>query len=267
MEHYLSTILAAKGKDLSAIKPVHNRFVRYSKGSFDGPTMKLTRKGKSITVKAGVDYENILGFLVFSNIKANEVSVEGNITAFEDPKPAMGAAIPAAKQDQVLMDEKTNNWTLEFTGNWTKPELTKIYDVFDSRRGYILLSLSDAADSSISFKVSPKPPRPKKKADGKSDDDEASDTDKIAKAVKFCTAKLPNEPGTLASVLEMLLPDVKKEAANFKDVTIENIYTINDITVPATAKDKRIEAIRKGVMVRKITIDGVTKSIEYPFVA
>jgi hypothetical protein len=267
MEHYLATIIAAKGKDLSAIKPVHNRFVRYSKGTFDGPKMKLTRKGKSITVKVGVDYENILGFLVLSNIKSAAVSVEGNVTAFEDPKPVMGAAIPTAKQDQVMLDEKKNNWVLDLSGEWTKADLNKIYEVFDQRRGYILLSLSDAADSSISFKVSSKPPRPPKKTESKGDEDSAADADKIAKAVKFGAAKFPNEPSILIAILDALLPDVKKEAANFKEVTIENNYTVNDITVPATAKDKRIEAVRKGVLVRKITIDGVTKSIEYPFVA
>ncbi len=266
MEHFLTTISAAKGKDLSANKVVHNRFVRYSKGSFDGPTMKITRKGKSITVKAGVDYENILGFLVFSNIKSNVVDVEGNITAFEDPAPAMREAIPAAKQNQILIDEKKNNWIMDFTGSWTKTELGKIYDTFDPRRGYILLSLSDAADSSISFKVSAKPPRPKKKEDSKSDDEEASESDKIAKAVKFGAAKFPNEPAITGAIIDALLPDVKNGAANFKDVVIENRYTINEIVVPTSAKDKRLEAIRKGLLVRKITIDGATKSIEYPFV-
>ncbi len=266
MEHYLASITAAKGKDLSADKVVHNRFVRYSKGSFDGPTMKITRKGKSITVKAGVDYENILGFLVLSSIKSTAVGVEGNITAFEDPEPAMREVIPAAKQDQILMDAKKNNWIMEFSGDWTKAELAKIYDVFDPRRGYILLSLSDAADSSISFKVSAKPPRPKKKEDSKSDDEEASESDKIAKAVKFSTAKFPNEPAIAGAIIDALLPDMKKEAANFKEATIENRYTINEIVIPASAKDRRLEAIRKGLLVRKITIDGVTKSIEYPFV-
>ncbi len=265
MEHYLATIVAGKGADLSAIKPVHNRFVRYSKGTFDGPTAKITRKGKSITVKAGLDYENIIGFLVLSAIKSGTVGVEGNITAFEDPRPAMGAAIPAARQDQVMMDEKKNNWILDFTGDWTKAELNKIYDIFDQRRGYVLFSLSDSGDSSTSFKVNPKVPRPKKSS-GKGDEEEASDADKIAKAVKFSTAKFPNEPGISGTILDALLPDVKKEAANYKEVTIENIYTINDIAIPAAAPDKRLAAIRKGVLVRKITIDGATKSIQYPFV-
>lgn len=267
MEHYLASIIAAKGKDLSASKPVHNRFVRYSKGSFDGPKIKITRKGKSITVKSSVDYENILGFLVLSSIKASVVSVEGNITAFEDPKPVMNTAIPAARQGQVLLDEKKNNWILDMSGAWSKAELNKIYDIFDQRRGYILLSLSDAADSSISFKVSSKPPRPPKKTDAKVDGEPGGDADKIAKAVKFATAKFPNDASVLTAIIDALLPDVKKETANFKEVTIENDYVVSDIMIPATAKDKRIEAIRKGVLVRKITIDGVTKTIEYPFVA
>ncbi|MEX2730010.1 MAG: hypothetical protein Q6353_022400 [Candidatus Sigynarchaeum springense] len=265
MEHYLSTIIAAKGADLSAKKPVHNRFVRYSKGTFDGPTAKISRKGKSITVKAGIDYENILGFLVLSNIKSDKISVEGNITAFEDPRPVIGSVIPAARDGQVMMDEKKNNWILDFTGDWAKAELTKIYDAFDQRRGYILLSLSDAADSSISFKISSKPPRPKKDS-GKGDAEEASEADKIAKAVKFSTAKFPNEPGTTNAIIDALLPDVKKEAANFKEITIENAYMISDIVIPANAVDKRLAAVRKGVLTRKITIDATVKSFQYPFI-
>nr|MDO8086418.1 hypothetical protein [Candidatus Sigynarchaeum springense] len=264
MEHYLSTIIAAKGADLSANKPVHNHFVRYSKGTFEGPTAKISRRGKSITVKAGIDYENILGILVLSNIKSGPVSVEGNITAFEDPRPVMGDVIPAAREGQVLMDEKKNSWILDFTGDWTKAELNKIYDIFDQRRGYILLSLSDAADSSISFKVSSKPPQPKK-GSGKGEVEDANEADKIAKAVKFSTAKFPNEPGISAAIIDALLPDAKKEAVNSKEITIENAYTISDIVIPASAVDKRLAAVRKGVLVRKITIDGATRSFQYPF--
>jgi hypothetical protein len=263
MEHYIATIIASKNKDLSSNPLVHNRFVRYSKGSFDGPTLKITRKGKSITVKGGVDYENILGFLVLSAIKASEITVAGNITAFEDPALVM-RDLP--KQDQIILDEKTNFWAMEFSGTWTKPELTKVYDIFDQRRGYILLSLSDSADPSISFTVSAKVPRPKK-ATGKADDDEATETDKVAKAVKFSAAKFPNEPGISNAILDALLPDMKKEALNFKEITIENRYTINDISIPATAKDKRLEAVRKGTLVRRITIDGELKNLQYAFTA
>ncbi|MBN2150496.1 MAG: hypothetical protein JW839_03515 [Candidatus Lokiarchaeota archaeon] len=264
MEHYLARIVSAKGADLSTTKPVHNRFVRYSKGTFEGPTAKISRKGKSITVKAGLDYENILGLLVLSAIKSGSVSVEGNITAFEDPRPVMGEVIPASKQDQVMMDEKKNNWILDFTGDWTKAELNKIYDVFDQRRGYILLSLSDSGDTTASFKVNPKVPRPKKGA-GKGDQEE-NETDKIAKAIKFSTAKFLNDAGTLAAIIDSMLPDMKKEAANFKEATIENAYTISDIAIPASAVDKRLAAVRKGILTRKITIDGTRKSIQYPFV-
>jgi hypothetical protein len=54
---------------------------------------------------------------------------------------------------------------------------------------------------------------------------------------------------------------------NFKEITIENRYTINDISIPATAKDKRLEAVRKGTLVRRITIDGELKNLQYAFTA
>lgn len=268
MEHFLTKIIASNGEDLSSDKLVHNRFVRYSKGEFDGPVLKATKKGKSITIKASLDYENILGFLVASSMRSNTNDLEGNITAFEDPANTMKFAIPANKNDQVDVDAKKTDWILEFSGSWTKDEVLKIYDTFDSLRGYILLSQSSGDDATTSFTVKSKVPQPKKSSKAtKVDTDEATETaDKISGAIKFSTAKLANEAGTIAAVIEALVPDAKQEASNFKEIIIENDYTITDITIPSNAKDKRLEAIRKGVLVRKITIDGKSKTQEYTFV-
>ena len=271
LEHFLAKIIASNGEDLSSDKLVHNRFVRYSKGEFDGPALKATRKGKSITVKASLDYENILGFLVATTMHSGTNDLEGNITVFEDPRNAMNLAIPAAKQSQVEMDAKKAGWILEFSGSWTKDETLKIYDTFDSVRGYILLSQSSGDDAVTSFTVKSKVPQPKKSSKASSskvDVDEAAESaDKIAGAIKFSTAKLTNDAAATAAVIEALVPDAKQEASSFKEIMIENDYTITDITIPSNAKDKRLEAIRKGVLVRKITIDGKSKTQEYPFIA
>jgi len=267
MEHFLAKIISTND-DLSSDKLVHNRFVRYSKGNFDGPALKATRKGKSITIKASLDYENILGFLVANSINSKTIDVEGNITVFEDPADAMNIAIPAEKQGQVDKDSKKAGWMLEFSGSWSKDDILKIYQTFDSLRGYILLSQSSGDDSVTSFTVKSKVPQPKKSSKStKVDTDEASaETDKISGAIKFSTAKLANDAAATAAVIEVLVPDAKQESSNFKEIIIENNYTITDITIPANAKDKRLEAIRKGVLARKITIDGKSKTKEYPFV-
>ncbi|HME50963.1 MAG TPA: hypothetical protein VKM55_01985 [Candidatus Lokiarchaeia archaeon] len=268
MEHFLAKIIASNGEDLSSDKLVHNRFVRYSKGEFDGPVLKATRKGKSITIKASLDYENILGFLVASSMRSGTNDLEGNVTAFEDPADAMKLAIPLGRQGQVEVDAKKAGWILEFSGSWSKDEVLKIYDTFDSLRGYILLSQSSGDDAGTSFTVKSKVPQPKKSSKApKADVDEATETaDKISGAIKFSTGKLANDAGAVTAVLDALLLDAKEEASNFKEIIIENDYTITDITVPSNAKDKRLEAIRKGVLARKITIDGKSKKQEYPFV-
>jgi len=268
LEHFLAKIVASNGKDLSSDKLVHNRFVRYSWGEFDGPVLKATRKGKSITIKASLDYENIIGFLVATTMHSGTNDLEGNITVFEDPADAMKRAVPANKQSQVEVDAKKASWILEFSGSWTKDEVLKLYDAFDAIRGYILLSQSSGEDATTSFTVKSKVPQPKKSSKApKADVDEATETaDKISGAIKFSTAKLANDAASATAFIEALIPDAKQEAGNFKEIIIENDYTITDITVPSNAKDKRLEAIRKGVLARKITIDGKSKKQEYPFV-
>jgi len=266
MDHFLTKIIKSNGVDLSKDKSVHIRFVRYSKGIFDGPALKITRKGKSIAIKASLDYENILGFLVASLMHADTVELEGNITTFEDPAPMMEIAIPAGKQGQVLVNEKKATWVLTFSGSWTKTELLKIHTAFDQLRGYILLSMASGGDTSTSFEVKDKIPQPKKSTGSKKvGTDEEADMDKIAKAIKFCTAKFSNEPTIAKEVLDVLVPDMKQDASNFKEIVIENNYTISDISIPANAKDKRLEAIRKGILSRKVAIDGKAREQTYPF--
>ena len=133
MQHFLAKIIASNGNDLSSDKLVHNRLVRYSKGEFDGPALKVTRKGKSITIKASLDYENIIGFLVASTMHSGANDLEGNITVFEDPADAMKRASGQfqGKKVWILLASKTGGRQRDRTKfiRWPNHgELTRLID-------------------------------------------------------------------------------------------------------------------------------------------
>lgn len=255
MQHFLSKIIASKGSDLSADPSVHYRFVRYSKGIFDGPAIKLTIRGKSITIKGSPDYEDILGFLVASSITSDDILVSGNVLCFEDPKGIVESTVPPGKMDQITIVKKKTNYLIDITGTWNSDELLGIYSAFQELRGYILLKISLESDKSVSFTVKTKPP----KNTGEYD---------FEKVIKFCTAKLANNEGIASKIIEALLPDFKGKVSKFKEVIIENKYDIKDITIPPDAKgNKRLAAIRNGTITRNVSIDRKTTSSEVNFKA
>ena len=222
---------------------------------FDGPALKLTRRGKSVTIKGSPDYEDILGYLVASSITGDEIDVSGNILCFEDPKELIEEIIPPGKMGQIDISKKKSNYVIGVSGTWNQDELMAIYSAFQDLRGYILLKISIEGDKSTSFTVKTKPP----KNTGEYDFD---------KYIKFCTAKMPNEEELASKVVDVLLPEFKDKISDFKEITIENKYDIRDITVPPNAKgNKRLAAIRSGTITRNVSVDKEPSSIEHDFTA
>ncbi|MFX0099723.1 MAG: hypothetical protein ACFFCS_09080 [Candidatus Hodarchaeota archaeon] len=255
MQHFLSKIVGSKGSDLSKDPSVHYRFVRYSKGIFNGPALKLTKRGKSITIKGSPDYEDICGFFVASSITSDDILVNGNVLCFEDPKALVESTIPPGKMAQLNIVKKKTNYLMEVTGTWNQDDLLKIYSAFQGLRGYILLKISLEGDKSISFTVKTKPP----KNTGEYD---------LEKVVKFCSAKIPSNEEMVTMVIDELLPDFKDKISKFKSITIENKYEIKDITIPPDAKgNKRLAAIRSGTITRNVDIDEQKSSTTVDFTA
>ncbi len=257
MEYFINKIIQANGSDLSSSVFVHNRFVRFSKGEFEGPALKATRKGKTVTIKATVDYENLLGFLAIEFMQGNVISLDGTFTAFEDPSNTIAACIPAGKREFVSVDAKKSTWIVNITGNWNKEEAIAIYEAFNNVRGYILLKVSSDNDKVTSFTVKTKPPQNKGDFD-------------FENAIKFSTLKLPNDGQSLSAILELIVPDVAREANQFKELVVRNSYKVDDIIIPKDTKDgkdKRLSAQRKGTITRKIEVDGKKIMMQVPFLA
>ena len=88
-------------KDLSDDISVHSHFVRYSKGYFDGPALQIIRRGKTLSIKASPEYEDILGYLVTINIDSDSIEADGTFFAFDDPNETIELAIPPGKMGQI----------------------------------------------------------------------------------------------------------------------------------------------------------------------
>lgn len=242
MDHFLGRIIAAQGADLSADMSVHNKLVRYSKGTFNGPALKLSIKGKTITIKGSVDYENALGALVIDTTTAPEVSLEGNIIAFEDPSALISKHFP---RNELSTSSKGAKWIVIPSGTWRKEDAARLFAEFSKCHGYVLVKVTVPGDKAQSFTVKTKIPNNKGEYE-------------LDKATGFCTAKLANDESCRKRVMDMLIPDHVETALRGKDIVIENTYDIESLAIPqgSTIANKRLAAIRKGALHRRVEIDG-----------
>lgn len=102
-------------------------------------------------------------------------------------------------------------------------------------------------------------PRPAGKGDLK-----GPDTD-------FCKAVIPVSEETILRVLSDVVPDFKEEIQSpFKQLRVANLYQITDVILPEN-KDSldftgvRLKAKRKGILTRKVAVDGkeISRKVEF----
>ncbi|MFX1529251.1 MAG: hypothetical protein ACFFB4_16890, partial [Promethearchaeota archaeon] len=84
--------------------------------------------------------------------------------------------------------------------------------------------------------------------------------DDVNQRIQFCTGYLNNTNKNVNYILDSALSDFISEIPDkWKVILILNNYKINDIILPKDVKDSRILriiAIRKGILMRSIEIDG-----------
>ena len=61
---------------------IHRRFIRYGRGEYEGASLKINNKGKSLTVTGTLDYVGLMGELI-SSLKVEKVDVKGKIFCWE----------------------------------------------------------------------------------------------------------------------------------------------------------------------------------------
>ena len=151
-----------------------------------------------------------------------------------------GNIITARDMSEEIEGEHTKRgklFTVSIEKVMTKEELKKLYEQF--KKDFLLLNITG---KNLKISVGNKLPRP----GGTIKND-------------FCKATLP-----LPALEEFLW-----EQKEFREATIIHVFHITDLVIPSgtSEKDAREVAIRKGMIIRKITLDGKETIVEKFFEA
>ncbi len=208
---------------------VHHKMTRYGKGEYEKFLIDV-KNGKNVSVKASWDWSNDLFEIIAENNKGN-VDLSGKIVAsydFEKDLPCEASGY--SKRGKLF--------TAEFNTTVPSDVLKKIYETFKNH--FILLKIS-----SSNFKMKCGKSLPKPGGTLKPD---------------FCSATLP------ASFLEEFV----WESKSFKQASVKHIMNVKEIVLTpelkADSARARLEAKRKGVITRILTLDEKETKKEMEFV-
>lgn len=253
MLHFISKIVLGEADDT-----VHWRLIKYSRGDFQGGVIEARIKGSSLTLSGSPEYEDLIGSIFAEHAPDQfEFKISGLIRCTKDQSTllksiGLDAQMKRAKgkvRYEVKLIDKTANTKM----------LREIYSRLMGECSILLTAKPAAGGKEWSMSTKKDYPRPPTKGELK-----GPDTD-------FCKAVLSSSEDTKRKVFSAILPDLGSETqTNFKQLRVENLYRVDEIVLPEN-KDKldynevRTTAKRKGVLTRKISIDGneVTKVFEF----
>ena len=241
------------------IPDVHRRFVKYSKGAFPGPSLKIKITKPKITIKASFDYDDALLAIALHCTSSKTIKVSGSIVSGDNFShilrkydfPSDFSVVESKGQAKNFKTELKEE--MKISKDTLKNALQELTNI-----SYVLLSFV-SKESDVSYKCKAKLPTPNKK-DPIDDDPE--------KRLGFATLTVPNTQENFKIIKEVLIPEQKIVISNPKEITIENNYEILDLELPKNEKDSkliRIKTIRKGKLKRMISIDSKEHLFEYDF--
>jgi hypothetical protein len=218
--HYVKQIFGGVPEDW-----VHERFVRYGRGEFEGPIVSVAKSGKGVKVSASWEYASALVEVLAS--AGGTLEVKGSVFARRDISGALKDFLAVSKEKK-----KKGLYSADVVG-----ELDA--DAFKGLLGMIpdAILLLDASAGRSKVKCKKKPPKP------------GSGLDE-----SFCTGDYEGE--LLGKVRNEILFDV---SGDFTEARASHKYLIKELVAPAGVSDPakiRVEAKRKGTIERNTTVDG-----------
>jgi len=210
---------------------VHKQFVRYGKGSYENKALlDITVSKTNYKIKTSFEYSGEFAVLLAEELTGS-TRVTGGIISTKNLSAELGSLVVSMKQADM-----------------NKEQILDLFKRFPTN--LILLSFkSDKGELKSKVKA------PKAAKVGK-DGDEGPKAD-------FCVLTTADK-----TIVEDLLFDIKGET---KKVFINHTFVINSLTVPKEYENNvelaRYHAIRKGTLIRKITIDGKEEVKEKSFEA
>jgi hypothetical protein len=208
---------------------VHQKFVKYSKGAFSGPTLSIKKTGDNLKINGSYDYADAVAGVILKN-SPGTIKAAGTIYSRTEIKTPYSTK--AKKKLGVCI--------IEIKAEADASALKTLYE--QSKDATFLI---DIEASGAKMKAKKKPPKP-----GSGSDDQ------------FFSATIP---GTMiGAVMTDLFFDAQKK--DFKEAKISHAYQINEIVIPEEYKKDaakaRLMAKRKGTLKRKVEIDGVATETE-----
>lgn len=210
---------------------VHRQFVRFGKGTY-GARAVISVTKQSDKIKIGTTFELANDLVKFITSLATKFSVNGIILS----KEAL-SGFDFRKKDGIL--------ACAVEKELSAAELKEL-------AGKSYAALLDCSAPGVSLKMKKTLPKPGKGGEAKVND-------------KFCVLELDKR--FWLQFHDEFLFDLPAE---FKKARVEHTYNITDIILPKGEKDFekiRIMAKRKGMIARKITVDGKESVKEKEFVA
>jgi hypothetical protein len=227
--HYIRQLFEGKSEDW-----VHLLFTRYGRGEFDGPVCQADI-GKNIKFSGSVEYCGT--FVWLAGLCGGDWNVDGAIYAKRDFRDALEAA-------GVEFDDKSKPkkgvYLAQVTGEMPGAVLADVVEKMPDAT--VLLNL---ASDKGKLKCKKKPPKPGGEKDA-----------------AFFSGLLD------VSVLGRMKEEVFFGAGEFKTAKVQNILKIEELVIPpgASAAEARLNAKRKGKVLRTVTVDGIEKKSECGFV-
>jgi hypothetical protein len=253
MAHFISKLVLGQADD-----SVHWRLVKYSKGEFEGNVIEVKARGKSIAISGSPEYEDLIGWILFRYAPAElEFKVTGSIKSAKDHTDILqgvgldvamsrpkGKAKYNAKIDGITVPART---------------MRDVYSSLMDDCNILFTAKIASGEKEWSLTTKKDYPRPSTKGELKE-----PDTD-------FCKATLPTSSEAMEGILSEVVPDLRSEFHGpFKQLRVTNSYRVNEIVLPESkgesdAAQVRILAKRKGVLSRKVLVDGKESAREIEF--
>ncbi|HIE34106.1 MAG TPA: hypothetical protein EYP86_03080 [Candidatus Altiarchaeales archaeon] len=215
---------------------IHQKFVRYGRGDFEGPIIEINRSGDKIKVNASYDYVNILVCIIANNLEDN-VNVKGDIISRED----FNGVIEKLEFPFKNYSKKKKQFHAKINSNVETKKLRKLCS--ELKNANLLLDLSS---ENCKLKTKKRLPKP-----GSSLDE------------KFCSMTV------LEEIDNCMLDEIVfgLNIKNFDAIRIRHRYIIDELRVPEEYSNNpslaRINAKRIGKILRFVEVDGKRWEMEH----
>jgi len=220
---------------------IHRKFVKYSRGEFEGPVIRIRNSRNLLKINASDEYVNVLGKILTKN-SSQTFNVSGNIISRDNIENFLQElGIPIEKSTR-----KKGLFTLNLKGSIPAEDLSRLYS--ELKGSYIFLDLT-SSDNNSNLKTKKKSPKPGSKPDQ-----------------NFCSAVL--DSSLTDAIMDEVCFDI--DVKNFEEIKISHRYIIKELLIPEEYKENlalaRIYAKRRGIIERLVEINGKKTEIQHEFV-